>query len=659
MAGGAAAAPAARRRRPRLLRLCLTAIAAAAAAAADTQPQQQVASPGGPGQQLPVGPAGADAVAAAAAAVRAQLSRALLQAPSSPRFQKPYNVTCSGVADPADYSGYQVALWRAIASDLGWADTDWAFTCVDWTPMIDDLVSPDGLCSFAAAGVEVSVPNILLGLKFSWPIYKSGFHVLISSTVQQGGTWAFAEAFHWSVWVVLGATAVVVSLFISAAELLTHGTAANGRGLRGWSWYAMGKMVQVNTHVGDPQTWASRLLVLGYAFLALIMVHLFTGQRGRAAQHSTAPAPAPHAARHALTARRGRRRGRCRAATTASKLTMQRLANDITSKADLPGKAVETWDPYVPLLRKYSIDADGLPWDSDADTAVMLDNLRKHRHQARAGARAGGPRQGGRGGSAARAGTTGPGPARPVWTCERAARPPTAPRGPSPPPPPAQALILDTPVVAYMAARAPGCDLYAVGDPFETFNLAIAFPPDVPSALAANISASIVRLQTTSALLDRLENEHVKAAADPSATCAAVATDAGVGHAPQAQIRMDQVAGLWYILFITLGLAVALAGVDAARSRARRTRRRTTRRVATLAAAAVAAAAMGLDGARGGGACAVAAAAAAAAAEDGDGQCVAEVAAAAQRGGGGARQPAALRAAARGGAEVPGQVPDE
>lgn len=32
-------------------------------------------------------------------------------------------------------------------------------------------------------------------------------------------------------------------------------------------------------------------------------------------------------------------------------------------------------------------------------------------------------------------------------------------------------------------------------DPFETFNLAIAFPPDIPRVLAGNVSASIVRLQ--------------------------------------------------------------------------------------------------------------------------------------------------------------------
>jgi hypothetical protein len=67
--------------------------------------------------------------------------------------------------------------------------------------------------------------------------------VLIASAVEQGGTWAFAEAFHWSVWVVLGATAITVALFITLVETFTFGNHANRKGLRGWSWYSMGKMV--------------------------------------------------------------------------------------------------------------------------------------------------------------------------------------------------------------------------------------------------------------------------------------------------------------------------------------------------------------------------------------------------------------------------------
>ncbi len=49
-------------------------------------------------------------------------------------------------------------------------------------------------------------------------------------------------------------------------------------------------------------------------------------------------------------------------ATSASRFTQQRLSNTINSKADLPGKAVETWTEYVGIMRKYGIMADGLPW---------------------------------------------------------------------------------------------------------------------------------------------------------------------------------------------------------------------------------------------------------------------------------------------------------
>eukprot|EP00879_Flechtneria_rotunda_P027717 GHRR01029704.1.p1 GENE.GHRR01029704.1~~GHRR01029704.1.p1 ORF type:complete len:142 (+),score=27.56 GHRR01029704.1:98-523(+) len=81
----------------------------------------------------------------------------------SQRFQKPYNVCtsdwapivrCTDGQDPDEFSGYQVALWRELARDLGWADGDWSFVCMDWTPMIDDLLDPNGACTMAAAGMQ-------------------------------------------------------------------------------------------------------------------------------------------------------------------------------------------------------------------------------------------------------------------------------------------------------------------------------------------------------------------------------------------------------------------------------------------------------------------------------------------------------------------------
>jgi hypothetical protein len=128
------------------------------------------------------------------------------------------------------------------------------------------------------AGVEVISANIDLGLKFSWPIYRSGYQILVAAAAG-GGVWSFTQAFHWSVWLLLGATAVGVSILITAFECITHGNKVNKRGLRGWSWYTTAKMVQTPAHVGDPHTWASKVLVLGYASVMLAMVHLFTGGR--------------------------------------------------------------------------------------------------------------------------------------------------------------------------------------------------------------------------------------------------------------------------------------------------------------------------------------------------------------------------------------------
>eukprot|EP00878_Enallax_costatus_P013916 GHUV01014553.1.p1 GENE.GHUV01014553.1~~GHUV01014553.1.p1 ORF type:complete len:410 (+),score=93.34 GHUV01014553.1:1089-2318(+) len=191
---------------------------------------------------------------------------------------------------------------------------------------------------------------------------------------------------------------------------------------------------------------------------------------------------------------------------------MQRLANDVKSKADLPGKKVESWTTYVPQLRKYSIDAAALPWNNDNDTNTMLNNLRTHTYQA---------------------------------------------------------LVLDAPVVSYLAATASQCDLYPVGGLFETFNLAIAFPPDVPTDLAGNVSTSIVRMQTSRALMDTLDNIYVKGVADPSykgvgaptsvsaRSCPSITDDTtGASHTADIQIKFDQVLGLWAIQAITLGIAL-------------------------------------------------------------------------------------------------------
>jgi hypothetical protein len=50
------------------------------------------------------------------------------------------------------------------------------------------------------------------------------------------------------------------------------------------------------------------------------------------------------------------------------------------------------------------------------------------------------------------------------------------------------------------------CDLFVVGETFETFSLALAFPSTFPDAEVSVLNEAIVRLQTQQGALDMLEN---------------------------------------------------------------------------------------------------------------------------------------------------------
>ncbi len=68
------------------------------------------------------------------------------------------------------------------------------------------------------------------GIKLSWPIFKSGYSVMISSKLIAGDTWAFSQALAWNVWLLLGITSVVVAFLVAFMERFTLGDAANKRG---------------------------------------------------------------------------------------------------------------------------------------------------------------------------------------------------------------------------------------------------------------------------------------------------------------------------------------------------------------------------------------------------------------------------------------------
>lgn len=71
-------------------------------------------------------------------------------------------------------------------------------------------------------------------------------------------------------------------------------------------------------------------------------------------------------------------------------------------------------------------------------------------------------------------------------------------------------LICADPQNAQPTNQPPGtseaCDLFVMGETFETFSLALAFPSNFPDTTISHLNEAIVRLQTQQGALDMLEN---------------------------------------------------------------------------------------------------------------------------------------------------------
>jgi hypothetical protein len=187
--------------------------------------------------------------------------------------------------------------------------------------------------------------------------------------------------------------------------------------------------------------------------------------------------------------------------------------------------------------------------------------------------------------------------------------PPSSPPPAAPfnlPPPPPQALVLDAPVIAYLVATMNDrCDLFAAGQPFETFDIAIGFPGDAPDALVADVSRWIVHLQvralglgggsarglvkccvggrrgggslghqptgslkqprhhtrrrqTEHGVLDDLENRFIT---DVEGSIRCPHSSAGLHTGQNVVVHIEQVAGLWIILAAMTGFGLLLVAV--------------------------------------------------------------------------------------------------
>lgn len=96
-----------------------------------------------------------------------------------------------------------------------------------------------------------------------------------------GGAWGFAEAFDWKVWAALVLTAAAVGVLIAAFELLNCcNQEARSKALHQfphWMWHTVGLLASVHFGLQAPRNGASKIILLAYGFMVLMVVGLFTG----------------------------------------------------------------------------------------------------------------------------------------------------------------------------------------------------------------------------------------------------------------------------------------------------------------------------------------------------------------------------------------------
>lgn len=396
-------------------------------------------------------------------------------------------VYCDNTTDPANYTGYQVELFRHVAQELQWAPESWYFRCMDWTPMLDDLLSDSGTCYLSAAGITVDADLMDEGMMFAWPNYKQGFRVLVSGKFDFGDMWSIFRALHWQVWLGLLITSIGVCFIyfffekwyyhIRTLEFVkrqqkqalpqTSASAAAAAAADddgevdaqqadfGYAVYTnIGSLVWMEWP--EPRDMPNQVVMFWYGFLLTVTITIY-------------------------------------GANTAALLTSASLDAQVTSKDDLRGRHVGAELVDIPSLRKHNIYAQPVVWERQADEPGMLQALLAGRYEA---------------------------------------------------------LVMDASFVLHAAST--HCNLKAIGDTFDTWSLALAFPPNTNRSLIDTFSWAQVRLQERSALLDDLEQLHI----DFEGPCELTPPDGLV------TVHFGQVGILWVILAITIAIiAIYVAGV--------------------------------------------------------------------------------------------------
>ncbi|CAD7694896.1 unnamed protein product [Ostreobium quekettii] len=244
---------------------------------------------------------------------------------------------CEPGADPDTFTGHDVEQMRIVASRLGWSREDYTFKCFGaFSDVLDDLVKESGSeCSVAASGVTRSTVRQEAGMQFTYPTYRASLGIMVRAHVRKGSYWGFLNPLHWSVWLAISLTALLVPWLVFVIESIAcHGFVHPGdwtRGLKNTTWDSL--IALVNFGHFRVQSTAARVVVMGYGLIVLIMIQTYV-------------------------------------ANLAAFLTVTQVDTSISKEEDLYGQRVATVNVYGPMLRRQGFVPVVIQSDDN-----LLDNL--------------------------------------------------------------------------------------------------------------------------------------------------------------------------------------------------------------------------------------------------------------------------------------------
>lgn len=219
---------------------------------------------------------------------------------------------------------------------MGWSEDIIDWKCLDFTEMMDRLFNNSG-CDIAPSGLTPLPKREEEGLRFSISTYRSGYSIMVTRIEEGFGPWYFFSAMSTKVWLILCLTAVVAGFIVWMFEVGMQALNNDTKWMSNVMWDTVGRPVQMRDY--RLSSLPANILALTWSFSVFILMAMYT-------------------------------------ANLTANLTLSQIKNDIRGLADLPGKAVGSWEGYADDLKRYNLAIYPLPWENVQDEVKMIETLK-------------------------------------------------------------------------------------------------------------------------------------------------------------------------------------------------------------------------------------------------------------------------------------------